>query len=585
MRNYVGVRRRTRLNVKRLILVIAIVAVVIAAGSYVAYANEEIRLDSDMEQELLTNGRIRDGVSIEGVDVSGLTMAEAQVAISPVVNQMLNSQRIEFTVQGVDDPYIYSLEDMGVSVDPVPVLRDAMLYGREGKRWDLEHEELAPQNFTLQKTFNIGDVATRINAAEAEDEWGEPAVNANFEVKKSKDEDDLTTSAQLVPTEPHDGYAIDKDEVITTIENQIMSESCVPFEAPVEVIESKSATDVHGGELSLMGTTTTDFSKSKADRRYNIWKMSSILNGAILDPGDTFSVNDTAGDRNEENGWKEADGIENGQFTPQYGGGICQVSTTLYNSCLKAELDIVNRVPHSIASSYVPKGLDATISTGGPDFKFSNPYDTPIYVIIKCDGDNGSLTAEIWGYDDRDYKVSLHSSENLEERRDLPKPEYQRNTELPNGQIQRVRAGQQEEVWNVYKDRIDKETGETIEKDIYVTKSTYRAIPPLYDVGPGVDLPANGTPIEQVKGTVSTGGESAIQATPAPATSAPATDEPQHTQAPEPTKKPAEPDPTKKPDPTQAPSTPEPTREPDPVTAAPEPTPDEQGPGDENFGT
>lgn len=506
--------RRTRVNAGRLTLVIVIAAAVIALCVFLGYMFADIRLDEQKEQELLATGTFREGVSVGGIDVSGLTMEEARVAISPVVNRMLNAGQIEFTVEGEDAPYLYSLEDMGVTVDPTPALEQAMLYGREGRRWTVEYEDPEPYNFQLQRTFNIGEVEMQVRAAEETDEWGEPVVNGNYKVETKKDEDSLTTSGSLVETEPHDGYAIDTDTIISTIEEQIMDDVYTPFEAPVEILRSTSVGEGTATEPTVMGRKTTDFSSSDRNRKYNVWKMSSILNGITVQPGETFSVNDTAGDRNAANGWKEANGIENGQYTPQYGGGICQVSSTLYNACLMAELEIVNRVPHTIAASYVPKGLDATISTGGPDFKFKNTYSDPIYIIIRTDGGDGAITAEIWGHDPRSYSVNIYSEEDVSERRDLPPVEYTRNSSLSANSIQQVRKGQAQTVWNVYKDRVDRDSGDIVESKIYVTKSTYKAIAPLYEVGSGITVPADGTPIGSLGGSVSQPADDGIQADP-----------------------------------------------------------------------
>lgn len=564
--------RRTRVNPGRLTLVIVIAAAVIALCVFLGYMFSQITLDEQQEQELLATGTFRQGVSVGGIDVSGLTMEEAKVAVSPVVNRMMNAGQIEFTVEGEENPYQYSLQDMGVSVDPAPALEQAMLYGREGTRWSVEHEDPEPYNFQLQRTFNIGEVETQIRAAEEADEWGEPVVNGNYRVEAKKDEGSMTTTGSLVQTEPHDGYSVDTDTVISTIEQQIMDEVYTPFEAPVEVLKSTSAGASTAAEPTLMGSLTTDFSKSDSNRKYNIWKMSSIINGVTVQPGETFSINDTAGDRNAQNGWKEANGIENGQFTPQYGGGICQVSSTLYNACLKAELEIVNRVPHTIAASYVPKGLDATISTGGPDFKFKNTYSDPIYIIIKTNGGSGSITAEVWGHDPRDYSVKIYSEEDVASRKDIPPVEYTRNSSLSANAVQQVRKGQAQSVWNVYKDRIDKETGVAKETKVYVTKSTYKAISPLYEVGSGITVPTDGTPISSLGGSVAKPVDDGVQADPgssgttAPATQTPAAKPTGNTGSS--TQKPTQAPPTQAP-PTQAPPTQAPPTQAPPTQAPP----------------
>jgi vancomycin resistance protein YoaR len=119
------------------------------------------------------------------------------------------------------------------------------------------------------------------------------------------------------------------------------------------------------------------------NRAFNVEKAAELINGQVVKPGATWSFNDTVGDRNEKNGWKLAYGIFSGStLTEQYGGGICQVSTTLYNALLEAYpyFDFSRRC-HSFPSTYVDKGLDATVDTDHIDFTFTNNSDYPVYIF------------------------------------------------------------------------------------------------------------------------------------------------------------------------------------------------------------
>jgi hypothetical protein len=206
-----------------------------------------------------------------------------------------------------------------------------------------------------------------------------------------------------------------------------------------------------------------------------------------------FSVNDQAGPRTAENGWAEALGIEDGNFTPQYGGGICQVSSTMYNAVLKAEMTIRERVPHSIKSTYVKDGLDATISTGSPDFKFENPYDTALYMIIKTSVPDNRITVEIWGTMERDYDVELFTEMISDEDEKIPQAEIRVNTSLGEYDVNELKPGRRYEKWQVYKRYVDKVTGEVMQDRIEVTTSTYPDITPVYEVGSGVPYTAEMT--------------------------------------------------------------------------------------------
>jgi len=143
--------------------------------------------------------------------------------------------------------------------------------------------------------------------------------------------------------------------------------------------------------VSQYTTTTT----SNSNRNTNVDLSSKAINGHILKPGEVFSFNETTGQRTEEKGYKEAIAISGGQAVPDIGGGVCQTSGTLFNAVARADLEIVYRSPHAWPSSYVEKGMDATVNWPGLDFKFRNNKDTPIFIISYYN--DRKVTVEIYG--------------------------------------------------------------------------------------------------------------------------------------------------------------------------------------------
>lgn len=129
-----------------------------------------------------------------------------------------------------------------------------------------------------------------------------------------------------------------------------------------------------------------------SNRTTNIKLACESLNGLVIEPGDTFSYNQALGQRTAEKGYKVAGAYVNGKSVKEVGGGICQVSTTLYNAVLLANLEIVARSEHIYAASYVPLGMDATVSWGGPDFQFRNNTEYPIRIQAKVDGSKIKIT-------------------------------------------------------------------------------------------------------------------------------------------------------------------------------------------------
>ena len=145
----------------------------------------------------------------------------------------------------------------------------------------------------------------------------------------------------------------------------------------------------------VIATYSTDYSTSSANRKENIRLAASKINGVILNPGDVFSFNGIVGPRTEATGYKVAHVYSGNKVVDGIGGGICQVSSTLYNAVVFADLEIVYRTNHSLPVSYVPLGRDATVSYGTIDFKLKNNKETPIKFEAIADGTN--LTINVYG--------------------------------------------------------------------------------------------------------------------------------------------------------------------------------------------
>lgn len=144
---------------------------------------------------------------------------------------------------------------------------------------------------------------------------------------------------------------------------------------------------------------------NNANRNTNLELACAAINGIVLEPGDVFDYNKALGKRTEEAGYKYADAYSGGQTVKELGGGICQVSSTLYYCTLIADLEIVSRTAHSYVSSYMPMGMDATVSWGGPEFRFKNNFNYPIRIEAEVSG--GYVKVKLIGTDEKDYYVKM----------------------------------------------------------------------------------------------------------------------------------------------------------------------------------
>ncbi|RDW18002.1 VanW family protein [Oceanobacillus chungangensis] len=198
------------------------------------------------------------------------------------------------------------------------------------------------------------------------------------------------------------GETLDRNQFQILFREHFYSNRNSNFEVPKKPIYPK----VDRGllkEISTkqLGTYTTFFRKNNAERAHNIALATEAINNYVLFPGETFSFNEIVGERTRERGYKRAPVIVRGELSEDIGGGICQVSSTLYNAVDINGIQIVERYAHSRNVPYVPKGRDATVSWWGPDFVFKNMYNAPI--LIRSVSVNGTMWVSIYSSDTAEY--------------------------------------------------------------------------------------------------------------------------------------------------------------------------------------
>ena len=207
----------------------------------------------------------------------------------------------------------------------------------------------------------------------------------------------------FVMEDSRDGFSPDKDKLVSDIKSAVKSKSYTEQIAVTgEKLSAESSANISGAYQTLATFTTK--TTSNAVRNKNIELACKKLNGTIVRPGEEFSFNQTVGQRTKEAGYGEAAAYNNGEVVQEVGGGVCQPSTTLYNAVVKAGLKVTARQSHTFKPSYVTPGMDATVSWGGPDFKFANlpskqeySYDTSYAIGIKASYSNQTVTVSIYG--------------------------------------------------------------------------------------------------------------------------------------------------------------------------------------------
>ncbi|MGE5557802.1 MAG: VanW family protein [Bacillota bacterium] len=252
---------------------------------------------------------------------------------------------------------------------------------------------------------------------------------------------------------------------------------------PVKVEKPRlTAAEIKEFDFKLLGAFTTKFDSTVTDRVHNIRLAAQAIHGAVLRAGEVFSYDAALGPRDMVRGFQEAPVLVKGELVPGLGGGICQVSSTVYNAALYARMEIVERRSHSRLSAYVPPGQDATVLEKSIDLKIKNNLPGP--VLINCTVRGNKLRAEFWGQD-------THPGETVELLSVVDKVTPFKVVEKPDPALapgERVVEKKGEDGYDVTLYRIIKKDGKEIRREV-INKSKYISMPEEVKVGPPADYP------------------------------------------------------------------------------------------------
>lgn len=302
-----------------------------------------------------------------------------------------DTQALTGAISDICSPY--EIEPLGYTyriADPNSIV---IAKPRDGIKVDMEEAVKTVEDEICSFTF--GDIefvpmsvkAPKLNLDEFYNYIVSPATDAYY----AKDENN---KVYVVPGKPQ--VVVNKSDIENAV-NQSLSE----YTVPVQTVNSAVTTEFLESILysDILGTYSTNYGGSSAARASNIQTASKTIDGVELLPGERFDFNKIVGERKASTGYLPAPVyvVKNGETVSEidYGGGICQVSSTIYCAVSRAKLRVINRVSHSKGVSYVPQGMDATVSWGGPEFIFENSTNYPIKINITASG--GIVTVKISG--------------------------------------------------------------------------------------------------------------------------------------------------------------------------------------------
>ena len=330
--------------------------------------------------------RILEGVTISGLKVGNLTQDDAKKVIEKEVNRLV-SQTLKLDV-GQQSPEV-KLEDLGLGINGDLAVQEAYNIGRKGSIFDKAQAKMSTKkgiNIILSQKWD--ETKLKDTLKKTFGEFSNPATDATFQVSK---ENTMTIKSE------HVGLIIDSETLIAKIKGldiyKLVPELKVEFKEQSPLITAAQLEDQK--ITGLLASYTTRFDPTQAARTENVKIAAKALDMAVIKLGDTLSFNKIVGERTVEGGYKDAYIIVNGEFVPGLAGGICQVSSTLYNTGLLANLAVTQRSNHDLAISYVPLGQDATVAYPDLDLKFNN--NTGGYLLLRTRTDYNSITIELYG--------------------------------------------------------------------------------------------------------------------------------------------------------------------------------------------
>ena len=404
--------------------------------------------------EIVAGQTIAQGVLVDGVHVGGMTRDEALLALAGNVSRGPGSLHI--TVQVGDQTWIITPEELPFTRNTAAVLDTAYAVGRQGsaetaassftpfeyRYQHLCHTAASPVSLYTKVTYDPATVRQLVRIVQSHiDRAAVDAQVATFDFG----------SRSFTFTEDRAGSRLDGDGLYARIVSALDRgdyQAVIAMEPETVTPRVTKAELMNAYALISSYTTATT---SNANRNTNIDLACRAVSGTVVMPGETFSFNKTTGQRTAQKGYLPAAAISGGATVDEIGGGVCQVSSTLFNAAAMADMTVVSRSPHTWPSTYVEKGRDATVNWPNLDFSFRNDKETPIFIVA-------------W-YDRRKCNVEIYGQlpgggQSIELDTDLTAtvyppsdPIYEQNAKLPAGTAQekkKARTGYTVDTYRVY---------------------------------------------------------------------------------------------------------------------------------------
>ena len=325
---------------------------------------------------MVSGEKIHSNITINEINVGGLTPSQAELMLRQKLEPSVEDAAIALKFR--DKLWSLKYRDIGFNYEYEDAVTKAYDIGHKGNYFkrvaDVVSTQLGRQDIKLNYSYDSDFIKSRL--AEIAKEVDQEAKDATIVLKEPG----------FVITDEVEGIKLDVDKSFDLVKFQVDKAAA----EDVALVIATTQPEIKRADLEnikdKLGEYSTKFNAADVDRTHNIKIATSSASNVLVRPGEIFSIDKIVGPRLAKYGFKEAKVIINNELVPGIGGGVCQVSSTLYNAALLSNMKIVERRSHSLPLSYIPMGRDATISENYIDLKFQNTTPYPIYVSGEVKG-------------------------------------------------------------------------------------------------------------------------------------------------------------------------------------------------------
>ena len=392
--------------------------------------------------EAVTETEMKKEVSVDGISITGLSKSQAREVL---LKEFPWSMTVSY------DSEVYEVNDL--MAGKIDSLLNEIYSGEPQESYTLDMAGLEEQ--------------IKAEAAACAAKWDKKAKNGSIDSFNAE-------TGKFVFAGEENGFAIDQEKLIDDITQALAAKD---FDAKIEASGSTVAPEITAAsakeQYKTIGSFTTNTTSNK-NRNTNVRLAAEAINGTVIKPGHEFSFNGTVGQRTEAKGYKGAAAYNNGEVVQEIGGGVCQVSTTLYNAVFKAGLKISYRRSHTFEPNYVTPGRDATVSYEQPDFKFINTSSTAIG--LRASYADQKMTVSVYGIPILEDGITWDLESKKVEDLGVPEPEYVEDQTLDPGVEKTTSKGSSGSRWETYK--VVYKDGKEISRELD-HKTTYKGHKPV----------------------------------------------------------------------------------------------------------